>query len=64
MNVRIEILAPDELQQRLVFVPEWIQTVIDRAIKERRMIEYETLPTPFGTYPIRVRVWVEEEGHE
>ena len=59
MNVRIETLSADELAERLVLVPEWIRTVLDDARARGRMLEYETLPTTFGTYPIRVRVVAE-----
>jgi len=59
-SVRVETLSPDELRARLAVVPDWIQTVLDRAREAGRMVEYEALPTPFGTYPIAVRVAEEE----
>ena len=62
MNVRVETLPPDELRQRLAVVPDWVQRVLVRAREEGRMVEYESMPTPFGTYPIRVRVADAEEA--
>lgn len=60
-SVRVEMLSPNELRARLAVVPDWIQTVLDRARKAGRMVEYETLPTPFGTYPIAARLAEEED---
>ena len=56
MNVRVETLTPDQLRERIVVVPDWITTVLDDARARGCMVDYETLPTPFGTYPIRVCV--------
>jgi hypothetical protein len=60
VTVRVETLTPDELRARLVIVPEWIQTVLDRAREAGKLVEYESMRTPFGTYPIRVRVAEEQ----
>jgi len=60
LPVRVETLTPDEVRMRLAVVPDWIQRVLDQAREAGMRVEYESLPTPFGTYPIRVRVAEEE----
>ena len=49
-------LTPEQLEQRLVLVPAWMEEVLAEARKLGRLVEYTYRSTGFGTFPLALEV--------